>query len=50
MRRENARLMARVNALPFHQYHAPVRIKMREFIGQPEIKVLAGGDCRLNSS
>lgn len=44
----NARIMARVRVSPFRQYHVSVRIKTREFRGQPEIKVLAGGDRSLS--
>lgn len=39
---ENARLSRRLQVAPYRQYHVRVRIKTREFRGQPEIKVLAG--------
>jgi hypothetical protein len=44
----NARIMARVGVSPFRQYHVSVRIKTREFRGQPEIKVLVSGDRSLS--
>jgi hypothetical protein len=43
----NARAMVRVAVSPFRQYHLSVRIKTREFRGQPEIKVLADGNRSL---
>jgi len=44
----NARMMASVKVSPFRQYHVSVRIKTREFRGQPEIKVLVGGNRGLS--
>lgn len=43
----NARIMARVPVSPFRQYHVSVRLKTRDFSGQPEIKALVGGDRNL---
>ena len=44
----NARMMARVKVSPFRQYHVSVRIKAKNFRGQPEIKVLVDGNRSLN--
>ena len=44
----NARMMAPVKVSPFRQYHVSVRIKTREFRGQPEIKVLVGASRSLS--
>ena len=44
----NARMMAPVKVSPFRQYHVSVRIKTREFRGQPEIKVLVVGNRSLS--
>lgn len=44
----NARIMARVPVSPFRQYHVSVRIKTRDFRGQPEIKALVGGNRNLS--
>lgn len=39
----NARAMQPLKVLPFRCYHISVRVKSREFGGQAEVKVLAGG-------
>ncbi len=44
----NARIMARVPVSPFRQYHVSVRLKTRDFRGQPEIKVLVSGNRNLS--
>ncbi|MDB6109465.1 MAG: putative glycosyl hydrolase [Pedosphaera sp.] len=44
----NARIMTRVVVAPFRQYHVSVRVKTRDFHGQPEIKALVGGDRSLS--
>ena len=36
----NARVMARIAVTPFRQYHVSVRLRTRDFRGQPEIKAL----------
>ena len=40
---QNARIFQRVRVSPFRQYHISVRVKTIEFLGTPEIKVLAQG-------
>ncbi|HEX2951942.1 MAG TPA: hypothetical protein VHV83_20600, partial [Armatimonadota bacterium] len=39
----NARIVQTVTVHPFRQYHISVRVKTDNFIGTPEIKVLANG-------
>lgn len=43
----NARIVQRLRLLPWRQYHLALRIRTREFRGQPEVKVLAGEGGRV---
>ena len=38
----NARIVQTVRVAPFRQYHLSVRVKTKDFQGEPEVKVLAG--------
>ncbi len=42
----NARIVQRVKLLPWRQYHFSVRVRTRDFRGQPEVKVLAADGGR----
>ena len=38
----NARFAQKIKLTPFRQYHLSVRVKTRDFRGQPEVKLIAG--------
>ncbi len=40
---QNARIVQTVQVAPFRQYHISVRVKTQNFLGTPEVKVLANG-------
>ncbi|MEZ5302069.1 MAG: hypothetical protein R3F11_15705 [Verrucomicrobiales bacterium] len=44
----NARLVQKLKLTPFRQYHIAVRVKTRDFTGEPEVKLLAEGGRSLN--
>ena len=44
----NARITQKMRLQPFHQYHISVRVKTRDFKGEPEVKVLAKDALNFN--
>lgn len=40
---QNARISQKLKLVPFHQYHISVRVKTDQFVGTPEVKILAAG-------
>ncbi len=47
-RGQNARISQKLRLTPFRQYHLRVRIQTRDFLGTPEVKLLAGNGQSLN--
>jgi len=41
----NARIVQTLRVTPFRQYHVSVRVRSQDFVGTPEVKVLADGQA-----